>query len=108
MPPHGTRPRLANRPIRVQNDLAINAVGDYLRLAGMQVRIRLRTREPALQSDTILAADVADLSDSGTHLVLTNVRARRRLRPALKFPHFSLPVANILQIEILDRRGRDP
>lgn len=94
--------------IRIQNDLALSAVGDYLRLVGMQVRLTLRRRDPVLESTRIEAAEVVDLSDSSTHLLLADVRVRRWLLLGRNIPRHSLPVANILKVEVLDRRGRDP
>lgn len=94
--------------IRIQNELTLTAVGDYLRLAGMQVRLSLRACDPVLESDCILAADVVDLSDNATHLVLANLRTRRWLLLTREFPRHNLPIATILKVEILDRRGRDP
>lgn len=65
-------PEYRLKPVRLQK------VEDYLKLVGMRIAISLKERDPVLRSNGIDSAIVQGLSDTGTHLILKQVRISKK------------------------------
>lgn len=85
------------KPIRLQK------LEDYLKLVGMTVAIYLKERDPVLKSADINSAIVQDLSDTGTHLILKQVKIKRWFFFSKHFDRYSLPLSSISVVELVDR-----
>ena len=79
----------------------LRTVGDFLKLVGM--RVCFRTKQ-----DGFFEGDVEDISDSGTHLILRDVK--HEAIGALTTHHKSknVPVAEIDFVQVIDRHGKHP
>jgi hypothetical protein len=85
------------KPVRLQK------IEDYLKLVGMRIAIYLKERDTVLKSDGIDSAIVQDLSDTGTYLILKQVKIRRWFFFSKHLDRYSLPLSNIDLVEVVDR-----
>jgi len=87
-------------PVRLHN------VGDYLKLVGMRVEFTLRDKD-------YYEGTVVDLSDTATHVVLSNVLLVQYIgtiecgeRKTVPSDRTTLPIADITFAEVKDRKGK--
>lgn len=85
------------KPVRLQK------VEDYLKLVGMRINISLKERDPVLKSNGINSVIVQDLSDTGTHLILKQVKIRRWFFFSKNLDRYSVPLNNIDLVRLIDR-----
>ena len=84
----------------------LRKVGDYLNLVDKKVRLIFRETDPWLNTKKIFNADVAELSDTGTHLILKNVCVKRYLFFSKHIKKYIVPIDNISTVQILDKYGK--
>ena len=97
-----------NKNVQFQIDglFKLKKVGDYLKLVGKKVKLIFKETDSGLNTKKIFHADVAELSDTGTHLILKNVCVKRYIFFSKKIEKYSVPIANISAIQILDKYGK--
>ncbi len=81
----------------------LKKVGDYLKLVDKKVKLVLKETDSGLSTRIIVKADVAELSDTGTHLILKNVCIKKYFFFSKHISKHILPIANISTIHILDK-----
>ncbi|MDY0220117.1 MAG: hypothetical protein RBR67_03165 [Desulfobacterium sp.] len=86
---------------QIEGLLKLKRVGDYLNLVDKKIKLVFKEKDSALNTKCFLHADVADLSDTGTHLVLRNVHIRRYIFFSTKIERCIVPIDNISTIQIL-------
>lgn len=84
----------------------LKKVGDYLNLIDKKVKLIFKRPDPKLNTKKIFGADVAELSDTGTHLILKNVCIRRYIFFSKHIQKCSVPINNISAVQILDKYGK--
>ena len=84
----------------------LKKVGDYLKLVGKKVKLIFKETDSGLNTKKISNADVAELSDTGTHLILKNVCVKRYIFFSKHIKKYIVPINNILTIQILDKYGK--
>ncbi len=84
----------------------LKKVGDYLNLVDKKVRLIFKETDPELNTKKIFNADVAELSDTGTHLILKNVCVRRYIFFSKHIKKYIVPIDNISTVQILDKYGK--
>ncbi len=84
----------------------LKKVGDYLNLVDKKVRLIFRKTDPALNTKKIYSANVAALSDTGTHLILKNVCVKRYIFFSTHMKKYVVPIDNISTVQILDKYGK--
>jgi hypothetical protein len=97
-----------NKNVQFQIDglFKLKKVGDYLKLVGKKIKLRFKETDSGLNTKQIFNADVAELSDTGTHLVLKNVCVKRYIFFSKHIKKYSVPINNISAIQILDKYGK--
>lgn len=81
----------------------LKKVADYLKLVDTKVGLIFREPVPGLNTKKILSADVAALSDTGTHLILKNVCIKRFFFFSKHFDKSVVPIHTILTVRILKK-----
>jgi hypothetical protein len=76
----------------------LKTVGDFLKLVGMRVSF-------GTKQDGFYEGDVEDISDSGSHLILNNVRHMQIGATDNHYESKNIPVTEINFIEVIDRRN---
>ena len=96
---------MTNKKVQFQIDglLKLETVGDYLNLVDKKIKLVFKKKDPVLNTKSLFNADVADLSETGTHLVLRNVRIKRYLFFSTHINKCIIPIDNISTIQILGR-----
>ncbi len=84
----------------------LKKVGDYLKLVDKKIRLIFKETDSGLNTKKILSAHVAGLSDTGTHLILKNVRITKYFFFSKHIEKHILPINNISTIRILDKYGK--
>ena len=84
----------------------LNKVGDYLKLVDKKVSLLFKEIDSGLNTKKIFNADVAELSDIGTHLILKNVRVKKYFFFSKHIKKYVVPIDNISAIQILDKYGK--
>jgi hypothetical protein len=97
-----------NKNVQFQIDglFKLKKVGDYLKLVGKKVKLIFKETDSGLNTKKISYADVAELSDTGTHLILKNVCVKRYMFFSKHIKKYIVPIDNILAIQILDKYGK--
>ncbi len=97
-----------NKNVHFQIDglFKLKKVGDYLKLVDKKVKLIFRKTDSGLNTKKISSADVAELSDTGTHLILKNVRVKRYIFFSKHIKKYNVPIDNILTVQILDKYGK--
>jgi hypothetical protein len=97
-----------NKNVQFQIDglFKLKKVGDYLKLVGKKVKLIFKKTDSGLNTKKIFNADVAELSDTGTHLILKNVCVKRYIFFSKHIKKYSVPIDNISAIQILDKYGK--
>lgn len=97
-----------NKNVQFQIDglFKLKKVGDYLKLVGKKVKLIFKQIDSGLNTKKIYRADVAELSDTGTHLILKNVCVKRYIFFSNHIKKCSVPIDNISAIQILDKYGK--
>lgn len=83
----------------------LKKVGDYLKLVDKKVKLVLKETDSGLSTRIISKADVAGLSDTGTHLILKNLCIKRFFFFSKHITKHNLPIDNIAAIHILETTG---
>ncbi len=99
-------PTTKNVQFQIGGLLKLKKVGDYLNLVGKKVRLIFKKTDSELNTKKIFSADVAQLSDTGTHLVLKNVCIKRYIFFSKHIEKYIVPINNISTIQILDKYGK--
>lgn len=86
---------------KIDGLLKLEKVGDYLNLVGKKVKLEFKEKDAALNTKSFFKADVVDLSETGTHLILKNVKARRYIFFSIQMKKRIVPINNISTIQIL-------
>ncbi len=84
----------------------LKKVGDYLKLVDKKVKLIFKETDTGLNTKKISNADVAELSDTGTHLILKNVCVKRYIFFSRHIKKYIVPIDNISTIQILDKYGK--
>jgi hypothetical protein len=94
-----------NKEIQFKIDglIKLNTVGDYLKLVDKTVKLIFRKKNPTLNTKKIFKADVVDLSEIGTHLILKNVHIKKYIFFSIHLKKAVIPIDNILTIQILGK-----
>ena len=97
-----------NKNIHFQIDglFKLKKVADYLKLVDKKVGLIFKETDFGLNSKKIFNADVAALSDTGTHLILKNVCVKRYIFFSKHIKKYVVPIDNILAVQILDKYGK--
>ena len=97
-----------NKNVQFQIDglFKLKKVGDYLKLVGKKVKLIFKETDSGLNTKKIFNADVAELSDTGTHLILKNVCVKRYIFFSTHIKKYNVPIDNISAIQILDKYGK--
>jgi hypothetical protein len=83
--------------------IKLNTVGDYLKLIDKKVKLTFQEKDPTLNTKKIFKADVVDLSEIGTHLILKNVHIKKYIFFSIHIKKAVIPIENILTIQILGK-----
>ncbi len=96
-----------NENVQFQIDglFKLKKVGDYLKLVGKKVKLIFKETDSGLNTKKISNADVADLSDTGTHLILKNVCVKKYIFFSKHIEKYIVPINNISTVQILDKYG---
>ena len=86
---------------KIDGLLKLEKVGDYLQLVGKKVKLVFKEKDTELNTKSFFKADVAGLSETGTHLILTNVKARKYIFFSTQAPKRTIPINNISIIQVL-------
>ena len=86
---------------KIDGLLKLEKVGDYLNLVGKKVKLVFKEKDSALNTKSFFKADIAGLSETGTHLVLKNVTARKYIFFSTQIKKRIVPINNISTIQIL-------
>jgi len=86
---------------KIDGLLKLEKVGDYLNLVGKKVKLVFKEKDSALNTKSFFKADVAGLSETGTHLVLKNDKARKCIFFSTQIKKRIVPINNISIIQIL-------
>ena len=84
----------------------LKKVGDYLKLVDKKVKLIFKETDSGLNAKKISNANVAGLSDTGTHLIVENVRVKRYIFFSRHIKKYIVPINNILTVQILDKYGK--
>ena len=95
-----------NGHFQIDGLLKLKKVGDYLKLVDKKVKLVFRKTDTGLNTKKIFNADVAGLSDTGTHLILENVCVKRYIFFSRHFKKYNVPIDNISTVQILDKYGK--
>ncbi len=88
---------------QIKGLLKLEKVGDYLNLVDKKVKLVFKEKDPVQKTRFFFNADVADLSETGTHLVLKNVHIKRYLFFSTHIKKCIVPISNISTIQILEK-----
>ena len=86
---------------QIKGLLKLEKVGDYLNLVDKKVKLVFKEKDSALNTKAFFKADVVGLSETGTHLVLKNVKARKYIFFSTQIKKRIVPINNISIIQIL-------
>ncbi len=97
-----------NKNVQFQIDglFKLKKVGDYLKLVDKKVKLIFKEIDSGLNTRKISNADVAELSDTGTHLILKNVCVKKYIFFSKHIKKYIVPIDNIAAIQILDKYGK--
>jgi hypothetical protein len=97
-----------NKKVHFQIDglFKLKKVGDYLKLVDKKVKLILKKTDSRLNTKKIFNADVVELSDTGTHLILKNVCVKRYIFFSKHINKYIVPIDNISAVQILDKYGK--
>jgi len=97
-----------NKKVEFQIDglFKLKKVGDYLNLVDKKVKLIFKRPDPKLNTKKIFGAHVAELSDTGTHLILKNVCVKRYIFFSKHIEKCIVPINNISAVQILDKFGK--
>lgn len=95
-----------NAHFQIDGLFKLKKVGDYLKLVDKKVKLIFKKTDPGLNTKKISNANVAELSDTGTHLILKNVCVRRYIFFSKYINKYIVPIDNILTVQILDKYGK--
>ncbi len=95
----------ANNKIQFKIDglIKLNTVGDYLKLIDKKVKLVFQEKDPTLNTKKVFNADVVDLSEIGTHLILKNVHIKKYFFFSIHIKKAVIPIDNIMTIQILGK-----
>lgn len=95
----------SNKNIQFQIDgmIKLKKVGDYLTLVDKKIRLTFKKKDPVLNIKKIFSADVATLSETGTHLVLRDLHIKRFFFFSTHLKKYNVPIETISSIQILDK-----
>jgi hypothetical protein len=96
-------PNNKNVQFHIDGLLKLKKVGDYLKLVDKKVKLIFKETDSGLNTKKILSAEVADLSDTGTHLILKNVCVKRYIFFSKHIKKHIVPIDNISTVQILDK-----
>ncbi len=96
---------MTNKKVQFQIDglLKLEKVGDYLNLVDKKIKLVFKKKDPVLNTKVFFNADVADLSEIGTHLILRNVHIKRYFFFSKHIKKCVVPINNISKIQILGK-----
>lgn len=97
-----------NKNVQFQIDglFELKKVGDYLKLVDKKVKLVFKNTDPGLNTKKIFNADVAEMSDTGTHLILKNVCVKKYIFFSKHIKKHIVPIDNISIVQILDKYGK--
>jgi len=97
-----------NKNVQFQIDglFKLKKVGDYLKLVGKKVKLIFKEIDSGLNTKKISNAYVAELSDTGTHLILKNGCVKRYIFFSPHIKKYIVPIDNISAVQILDKYGK--
>lgn len=95
-----------NIQFQINGLFKLKKVGDYLKLVDKKVKLIFKETDSGLNTKKIFNADVAELSDTGTHLILKNVCVKRYIFFSKHIKKYIVPINNILTVQILDKYGK--
>ncbi|MCP4671446.1 MAG: hypothetical protein GY857_09065 [Desulfobacula sp.] len=95
-----------NAHFQIDGLFKLKKVGDYLKLVDKKVKLTFKETDSELNTKKIFNADVAGLSDTGTHLILQNVCVKRYIFFSRHIKKYIVPINNILTVQILDKYGK--
>ena len=97
-----------NKNVQFQIDglFKLRKVGDYLKLVDKKVKLIFKKTDSGLNTKKIFYADVAALSDTGTHLILKNICIKRYIFFSRYIKKCVVPISNISTVQILDKYGK--
>lgn len=84
----------------------LKKVADYLKLVDKRVSLVFKKADSGLNTKKIFTADVVELSDTGTHLILKNVCVKRYIFFSKHIEKCIVPLDNISAVQILDKYGK--
>lgn len=84
----------------------LKKVGDYLQLVNKKIRLIFKKKDPILNTKKIFEANVTQLSETGTHLVLKNLYVKKYFFFSAHIKKHIVPLDNISTIQILDKYER--
>ena len=96
---------MTNKKVQFQIEglLKLEKVGDYLNLVDKTIKLVFKKKDSVLNTKHFFHADVADLSDTGTHLILRNVQIRKYVFFSTQVEKCVVPIDNISTIKILGK-----
>ena len=99
---------IENKNVHFQIDglFKLKKVADYLKLVDKKVKLIFKKTDSGLNTKKISNADVAELSDTGTHLILKNVRVKKYIFFSEYIEQYIVPIDNISTVQILDKYGK--
>jgi hypothetical protein len=95
-----------NVQFQINGLFKLKKVADYLKLVDKKVKLTFKETDSGLNTKKIFNADVAELSDTGTHLILKNVCVKRYVFFSKHIKKYIVPIDNILTVQILDKYGK--
>ncbi len=95
-----------NVQFRIDGLFKLKKVGDYLKLVDKKIRLTFKEKDSVLNTKKIVNANVVQLSETGTHLVLRNLVIKKYIFFSTHIETYNVPINNILTIQILDKYGQ--
>ncbi len=95
-----------NAHFQIDGLFKLKQVGDYLKLVDKKVKLIFKKTDSGLNTKKIFNADIAELSDTGTHLILKNVCIKRYFFFSRYIKKYIVPIDNISTVQILDKYGK--
>lgn len=95
-----------NGHFQIDGLFKLKKVGDYLKLVDKKVKLIFKETDTGLNTKKIHTADVVELSDTGTHLILKNVCVKRYVFFSKHVKRYIVPINNISTVQILDKYGK--
>jgi len=99
-------PNNKNVHFKIGGLFKLKKVGDYLKLVDKKVRLVFKETDAKIDTKKIFNADVAGLSDTGTHLILKDVCVKRYFFFSRHIKKHIVSIDNISTVQILDKYGK--